>query len=825
VRSLAKLKPKIKAKRWSPEIEEEIAELWEKESTFAYDRDSNKTFFTVDTPPPYASGTPHMGFGLHYAQIDMVARYSRMKNQEVIFPMGVDRNGLPIEVQTEKEYGIVMRETPRDKFIDLCRQLLDKYEDQIINLARRLGLSCFSFAKDQVYRTDDPKYRQLTQATFVKLWKDDLVYQAKRPNNWCKTCGTTIADAEIEYKEIESTLSYIKFRVAETDQDFIIATTRPELLAACKAVLVHPLDQRYETIQNKTAIVPIYETKVPIISHVEAKMEFGTGAVMICSYGDYTDVRLFRELRLEPVEAISPEGKMTSAAGELEGLTTEEAREKILEMLKKKNLLVKSDSTMHRTPICWRSKDIVEFIAMPEYYLKQEEFVPDLLKLAEDMTWHPVNAKQFWLNWLNSISIDWPVSRRRYYGTELPLYYCNSCGEPIIAETENYIQPWRDPPPFDTCPYCSASEGFRGEDRTFDTWMDSAISPLYITGYLRDPELFQKAFPCGVRPQGKDIIRTWFHYTMLRVYQLTKQPAFKNAWISGMVVDEHGEAMHKSKGNIVNPVPLIEKYGSDAIRMWGSVEASLGSDIRYSTERLEGAFKFITKLWNIARFVSSFPIVEDTDSFFLTPTDRLILAELNKVIKEAKGEDEFDFHGTAVKVRSFIWNIFADHFLELVKSRCYNRDQIFSEEEMRGAWFTLHTVLQTVLKLLAPIIPFVTEKIWRDIYSPETSIHTQSYPNVNPDWEDELNLLSEPLFDLNGTIWKFKNEKNESLRAPISELWIPEDFEPLKNDLQYMHSVETLKFGNPTAVDQFESRELDAANLSSKKIYFWISDL
>ncbi len=305
---------------------------------------------------------------------------------------------------------------------------------------------------------------------------------------------------------------------------------------------------------------------------------------------------------------------------------------------------------------------------------------------------------------------------------------------------------------------------------------------------------------------------------MLRVYQLTKQPAFKNAWISGMVVDEHGEAMHKSKGNIVNPVPLIEKYGSDAIRMWGSVEASLGSDIRYSTERLEGAFKFITKLWNIARFVSSFPTVEE--NFMLTPSDKLILAELNKVIDEAKGTDEFDFHDTAVKVRSFIWNIFADHFIELVKSRSYNRDQTFSEEEMRGARYVLKLVLKTVLKLLAPIIPFVTEKIWREVYSSETSIHTQSYPTVNPDWEDEIILLSEPLFALNRSIWKLKKDKNESLRASISELWIPNEFEHFKNDLQSMHNIQTLGFGTPSSIDNFEQLEIDTTITSSKAIYY-----
>jgi valyl-tRNA synthetase len=305
---------------------------------------------------------------------------------------------------------------------------------------------------------------------------------------------------------------------------------------------------------------------------------------------------------------------------------------------------------------------------------------------------------------------------------------------------------------------------------------------------------------------------------MLRVYQLTKQPAFKNAWISGMVVDEHGEAMHKSKGNIVNPVPLIEKYGSDAIRMWGSVEASLGSDIRFSTERLEGAFKFITKLWNIARFVSSFPTVED--NFMLTPSDKLILAELNKVIDEAKGTDEFDFHGTAVKVRSFIWNIFADHFIELVKSRSYNRDQTFSEEEMRGARYVLKLVLKTILKLLAPIIPFVTEKIWREVYSYETSIHTESYPIVNPDWEDEIVLLSEPLFTLNRSIWKLKKDKNESLRASISELWIPKEFKHFKNDLQSMHNIQTIGFGTPSSIDNFEQLEIDTTITSSKVIYY-----
>ena len=293
-------RPRLREKRWDIRHEEELIEVWERERLYSFDIDSPKPIFSIDTPPPYASGRPHIGFAYHYASIDSIARYMRMKGYEVLFPMGIDRNGLPIEVQVEKKYGIKMTEYPREKFIELCRRLLDEYEKYILNLCRRLGFSNNSLDPRDVYRTDSPSYRALTQATFIRIYKQNLVYEDYRPNNWCPRCRTTIADAEVEYREENTPFVYIKFGI-ENSEDFItIATTRPELLGACRAVLVNPEDERYIHLHERNLRVPIYGHKVPVIPHREAKKEFGTGAMMLCSYGDQVDIRLFRELGLEP---------------------------------------------------------------------------------------------------------------------------------------------------------------------------------------------------------------------------------------------------------------------------------------------------------------------------------------------------------------------------------------------------------------------------------------------------------------------------------------------------------------------------------------------
>ncbi len=779
----------LKEKRWKPKIEEEILQLWTKEQLYTFERDTKNPIFSVDTPPPYLSGPFHVGGAIHYAQIDMIARTKRMEGNEVIFPMGLDRNGLPIEVQVEIAYNISMHDIPRQKFLEMCAKFLDQNEELVVAQAQRLGLSCNSFKHDEMYRTDSPEYRAVTQSTFIELFNKNQIFIDDRPNNWCPECGTTIADAEVEYKDIETTLSTIKFSVKDTNEELPIATTRPELLSACAAVLVNPEDERYKHLHNKTAVTPLYEKNVPIIPHHEARIEFGSGVVMVCSYGDYTDVRLFRDLQLKPINALGPDGKLTEVTGPYKGMTVNKARSAILKDLSKKDLVIKQDTTIHRTPTCWRSRNPIEFVAMPEYYLKQIPYIDDLLTVTDQMEFFPPKHKQILIDWINSVTHDWPISRRRFYGTEIPLWYCTQCNETIVPPPGVYYQPWKTPPPTKKCPKCGATEGFEGETRTMDTWMDSSISALITIFYSKDNEFFEHAFPASIRPQGKDIVRTWLYYSILRIYQLFKAPAFKYIWISGHGLDEKGEAMSKSRGNTIDPNPIINQFGADALRLWGALEASLGSDFRYSEGRLAGAHRFLTKLWNISRFISGFPYI-NADKDDLQPTDNWILTELNNLIKKSrKGYDKLDFHIPARELRTFTWDIFASHYLELVKGRAYSEEDT---AERNAAWHTLHSVLHSILKLLAPICPYITDKIHRTLYSPDSSIHKQLFPE--PIAIIDQDHPTDTLTQFNADVWKYKKDHKMSFREVIPRVTTTKDLQPYANDLKQMHNIEILEF-------------------------------
>ena len=510
---------------------------------------------------------------------------------------------------------------------------------------------------------------------------------------------------------------------------------------------------------------------------------------MVCSYGDYTDVRLFRELQLQPINALDADGKMTEAAGPYKDMTIKEARKAILDDLHKKDLVLKQETISHRTPTCWRSRNPIEFIAMPEYYLKQTPYLDDLRNVIDEMTFFPLANKQILIDWINSVNRDWPISRRRFYGTEIPLWYCKNCDETIVPPAGPYYQPWKNPPPVKKCPKCGASDNFEGETRTMDTWMDSSISSLIVTFYTKDNELFQRIFPASIRPQGKDIVRTWLFYSILRVYQLFKAPAFNYVWISGMGLDEHGERMSKSRGNIIDPNPMFDQYGTDALRLWGALEASLGSDFRFSEGRLAGAHRFLTKLWNISRFISGFPQINGED-IELQPADHWILSALNDLINRARdGYNKLDFIVPARELRTFTWDLFASHYLELVKGRAYSKED---DPGRNAAWFTLHKILHATLKLLAPICPFITEKIHRTLYDTDTSIHKLYFPE--PIDGIEKGHPTDTLIQFNADLWKHKKDHKMSLRAPISTVSAAKTLKPYAEDLKRMHNIETIKF-------------------------------
>ena len=775
--SQPRFEPKIKEKRWNHQFEHDIFETWHKEGLYKLKLTKGKRPFVIDTPPPYPSGTWHIGAVAQYSQIDMIARTSRMFGTPVFFPIGIDRNGLPVEIYTESLYKVKMRETPREEFIELCKKALDELESKMLETMKRIGLSGDYESK---YRTDDPSYRKFTQSSFIKLWKQGLIYESSRPNNFCHDCGTTIADAEVEYRELPTRLAYVTFKIKETGENLVIATTRPELICSCQLVIVNPDDTRYTQVQGKHAILPIYGREVEIRPHPSAQQEFGTGAVMICSYGDYTDVLLFRELGLTEIIATGQDGRLTKEAGRYQGLTITDARAKIIEDLKTENLLVKVESIRHRTPVCSRSGTPIEIIPMKEYYLKQLDFLPKLKELANKIIFYPNANRQILLDWLNSIAIDWPISRRRVYATEIPVWYCMMCGEPIIPRGGQYYRPWKDPAPVTQCPNCGSTE-FEGDPRTFDTWMDSSISTLFIAKYKHDKRFFKHAYPATIRPQGKDIVRTWLHYSILRCYQLTGRAPFTHAWIAGLGMDEQGQAMHKSKGNVVDPLPILEKFGADSFRFWSASEATHGSDFRCSELRIAGAHKFLTKLWNLSRFISFFPYARSTS---LMASDKWILSELAKLIDRCMaGYHEFDFFIPANEIRDFVWETFASHYLEMVKPRAYG--QGFTKSQQKAAWYTLHTVLKNVLILLAPLIPYMTDYVWRQIYS-KHAVHIERFPK--PVWSRAYSKYTEQMLTFNKEVWKIKEERNLALRDTL-EMDVPKSLLPFKADLIKMHSL------------------------------------
>jgi valyl-tRNA synthetase len=804
--SRAVSKPKLVETRWSKEYEYMLIDLWEKEGHNKFQFNPSKPVLVIDTPPPYISGKPHIGQVASYIQMDMVARAYRMMGYNVLMPFYGDRNGLPVEIHIERTYNINPHEvakTPegRRRFLELCKKHLDEVEKEFVAIWRKLGC-IFEYWREG---TDSEEYRMITQATFIKLWNNGLIYEAERPVIWCPRCRTSVAEAEVEYKEEQGELYYVKFPLVNGG-NIVIATTRPELLGACLVVAYNSEDARYKHLKGGKAIVPIYGHTVEIVEHPSVEPSFGTGIMMICSYGDLADVRIIRELGLQPRIIINEDGTINEKGGLLAGLKISEAKKKIVELLKEQGYLVKIEKIIQNIPTCWRCGTPVEFIHTREYFLKQLEFRDELKRIAQQMIFIPEEHRQRLLNWIDSLAMDWPISKSRYYATEIPVWRCDRCGSILVPMPGRYYRPWIDPPPWEKCPKCGAPrDQLIGETKVFDTWFDSSISVLYAAGITKYPYIFDlyiNSKAKAMRPQGYDIIRTWLYYTLLRIYQLYKRPAFDIVRLNGMGLDEKGEAMHKSKGNVVYTEPMVEKYGADGVRFWAAAVAKIGSDYRVSEQLMKTGMLFVTKLMNISRFVSMFPIVDSIEKLY--PLDLALLEKLNEVIKIVReGYEKTDVYNAIHTLYHFIWDIFADHYLELVKARAYG-DEGYSEEEQRSAWYTLHIVLRSVLLMLAPITPFVTDYIWRKLYSNE-SIHFQSMPQPNEEWSKGLAKILDKIIEINSAIWRYKKQLNMKLSQPLNAvLYIPEELNSVSRDLKHLHKVKDVVIGKPEISNYIE---------------------
>jgi len=710
-------------------VEPKWQRRWEELGIYRFDRrDRKKPTYVIDTPPPYPSGEFHIGTALNWTYFDIVARYKRMRGFNVLFPQGWDCHGLPTEVQVEKRYGIRKGDLPPEKFRELCVKLTD---ENIRHMREEMTSLGFSIDWSTEYRTMDPSYFKKTQLSFVQLYKKEMIYRGEHPVNWCPRCETAIADAEVEYEERETTLNYIKFKVHGENDYLTIATTRPEFLPACVVVAVHPGDKRYAGYVGKKVEVPPFGQIVDIIADHEVDPEFGTGVVMVCTYGDKTDVRWVKRYKLSVVKLIDERGRMIDSAGEYAGLTLEECKQRIVEDLKKANLLVNQEKLEQSVGVCWRCKTPVEILTKPQWFMRVLDLKDKVIDGAKRVRWVPEHMRTRLLDWAESMDWDWVISRQRLFATPIPAWYCSKCRKPIIAEERQLpVNPNEDKPPVERCPACG-NANFEPERDVLDTWMDSSITIAAHAGW---PELDRRLFPADLQPNGTDIIRTWDYYLLVHHLALLGEVPYRTVLINGMVFGEDGRKMSKSLGNYVDTGSARRKYGADALRQWAAIGASTGSDIPFSWKDVDFGSRFMRKFWNAVRFATpnlNFKISKlKVSKLKFRPSDKWILSRLNRLVKQVTDWlEDFQFNRALGAIQTFVWHEFCDMYLEEVKHRLYGDDQTAD-----AARYVLYNVTLTAVKLLAPFTPHFAEEVYQSHFVadyPYPSVHTAGWPEVD----------------------------------------------------------------------------------------------
>ncbi|HMK15516.1 MAG TPA: valine--tRNA ligase, partial [Methanomicrobiales archaeon] len=643
------------------EVEARWQRTWQDREHY-FDSSSGKPQYVIDTPPPYPTGNFHIGNALNWCYIDFIARYKRMQGFNVMFPQGWDCHGLPTEVKVEEIHGITKNDVSREEFRRMCRELTAKNIELMRATLRRLG---FSIDWSNEYITMRPEYFGKTQKSFLRMFHDGYIYQAEHPVNFCIRCETAIAFAEVTYQERETTLTTFLFDGVE------IATTRPELLAACVAVAVHPGDERFTRLHGKELTVPFFGQKVPVLRDTAVDPSFGTGAVMICTFGDKQDVHWWKEYNLPLRKAINRQGRMTGIAGKYEGMTVAEARKAIVADMKGAGLLVGEKKITQRVGTCWRCKTPIEILSERQWFIKVKQ--EEILKAAREVTWIPEHMRSRLENWVAQMEWDWCISRQRIFATPIPVWFCDACGEMVLPAPEEIPVDPTLTRPNAPCPKCGGTK-FTPEEYVLDTWMDSSISVLHVTGW--DGKATPPLFPAQLRPQGHDIIRTWACYTILRSVALTGQKPWDSILVNGMVLGEDGFKMSKSRGNIIQPEEILVKHGADSFRQWAASGAATGSDIMFNWNDVVAASRLQTKLWNIVRFI--LPKIGDrayTITQVTAPADRWLLDRLSGTVAAVTAAMEgYAFDQALKALREFAWGILADEYIELVKGRLYSEE-------------------------------------------------------------------------------------------------------------------------------------------------------
>jgi valyl-tRNA synthetase len=718
-------------KNYSPQrVEEKWQENWlteEHYQVYKFKNDGRPTF-VIDTPPPFTSGELHMGHAYWNVLNDVVARYKRMSGYDVLLPQGWDCQGLPTELKVQYKWKVPRddRKLFREKCTEWTGNMIKSMKRSMIRLGSRPDWEQFE------YRTMDREYWKAVQASLLMMHKKGLIYRKEFPVHWCPKCGTALAQAELGYVQKPGKLYYVKFASGEASVE--VATTRPELLPACVALAVNPGDGRYGNLVGKEVEVPIFGQRVKILADDAVDPAFGTGIVMICTYGDEQDIKWQQKYGLPIVKAIDEYGRLINA-GRFSGMKAVAAREEVVKELEGQGRLAKSEPMAHNVLTHTERADCmapIEFIVKDQWFIRSKEFKERILKESAGMRWIPPFMSQRLVDWVNSVEWDWLISRQRVFGTPIPFWYCTGCGAIVPpAEADLPVDTTLNRPPAEKCSECGGAD-LRGTTDVCDCWVDSSITPLIVTGFFTDRKRFERTYPVDYRQQGHDIIRTWFYYTTLRCTVLTGRAPFKGVFLNGHILGPDGSRMSKSKGNVIMPEQGVNEYGADAIRQ-AVLSLTLGSDFPFKWEPVKYGKGFLQKVWSSVRFAEGF-LNEPSytlDGGQLEDVDKWILSRLRETMARASEAMEgFQFHIAVDLLQRFYWHDFCDHYIEAAKPRLY---EPLNPESQGAAKATLYTVIWNFMRLLAPLCPHITEEIFQNIFRQREggiTIHAASYPKA-----------------------------------------------------------------------------------------------
>ena len=825
-------------------LEAKWVPTWEAEKVYRFNQEASKeNIYSIDTPPPTASGSLHVGHVFSYTHTDVVARFQRMCGRDVFYPMGWDDNGLPTERRVQNYYGVrcdptlpyVKDFTPpqtggdnkstkaadqmpisRQNFIELCEELTEEDEKAFENLWRNLGLSV---DWSQSYRTISKEAQRVSQQAFLNNLSRGEAYLSMAPTLWDVTFRTAVAQAELEDREMPG--AYHRLGFDGPEGKIFIETTRPELVPACVALVAHPDDERYQHLFGQSAKTPIFGVEVPIVAHRLAQIDKGSGIAMICTFGDVTDVVWWRELKLPmrpiigfdgriladgPKEVVEGEGSELYAA--IAGKTVFSAKEILVKAFMESGAMVGEPKPItHPVKFFEKGDKALEIVSTRQWYIKNggndKPLAEKLIARGSEMSFHPAFMKVRLEDWINGLNGDWLISRQRFFGVPIPVWYpLNESGEP---DYENPIVPTNEQLPVDPSSDCPAGftedqrgkpGGFQGELDIMDTWATSSLTPQLAGGWLANPELFDKVFPYDLRPQGQDIIRTWLFSTLVRSELEHNQVPWSNAAISGWILDPDRKKMSKSKGNVVVPNELLETHGSDAVRYWAA-SARLGTDAAFDEGQMKIGRRLAIKLLNAARFALSFDMPKGVTEVS-EPIDKAMLARLGQVIETAtKAFDSYDHTKALETTETFFWT-FTDDYLELVKERAYSQEG-YSPEEIGSAVLALRQALGVLVRLLAPFLPFAAEEVWS--WWQEGSVHQAAWPvaaEISGESPELLTAASEALI----AIRKSKTDQKLSMKAEISNMVLagPAILEQAQRDLAAVGRIQNLELNTADKV-------------------------